>query len=84
MGLGLVRDHADFVHADPQTGASKQKQIYDLRGIFCTKLILANESDEKTADGMGWSPHQVRGIRRSYVDQRHVSVAIGERLRGSV
>ena len=53
-------------------------------GPFCTKLILAHESDEKVADVMGWSPRQVRGIRRSYVDQRHVSVAIGERLRGSL
>lgn len=79
-----VRDNADIVHVDPQTGASKKKHVHDLRGTFCTKLILENESDETIADVMGWSPQQVRGIRRSYVDQRHVSVAIGERLRGSV
>ena len=79
-----VRDHANIVHIDPQTGASKKKHVHALRGIFCTKLILANQSDEKIADVMGWSPLQVRGIRRSYVDQRHVSVAVGDRLRGSV
>lgn len=79
-----VRDHANIVHVDPETGASKKKHVHDLRGTFCTKLILAGESDEKVADVMGWSPQQVRGIRRSYVDQRHVSVAIGERLRGSL
>ena len=82
--LQPVRDHANFVHVDPETGASKKKQVHDLRGTFCTKLILANQSDETIADVMGWSPRQVRGIRRSYVDQRHVSVAIGERLRGSL
>ena len=79
-----VRDHANIVHVDQQTGASKKKHVHDLRGTFCTKLILANQSDEKIADVMGWSPQQVRGIRRSYVDQCHVSVAVGERLRDSV
>ena len=79
-----VRDHANIVHVDPETGFSRKKHVHDLRGTFCTKLNLANESDEKIADVMGWSPQQVRGIRRSYVDQRHVSVAIGERLRGSL
>ena len=79
-----VRDHARIVHVDQDTGVSKKKHVHDLRGTFCTKLILAGLSNEEAAEIMGWSPQQVRGIRRSYVDQRHVSVAIGERLRGSL
>ena len=79
-----VRDHARIVHVDQDTGASKKKHVHDLRGTFCTKLILAGLSNDELAEIMGWSPQQVRGIRRSYVDQRHVSVAIGERLRGSL
>ena len=79
-----VRDHANIVHTDPQTGATKKKHVHDLRGTFCTTLILAGLSSDEAAEIMGWSPQQVRGIRRSYVDQRHVSVAIGERLRDSL
>ncbi len=79
-----ARDQANIVRVDAETGESKTTHLHDLRGTFCTKLILAIVSHEKVADVMGWSPRQVRGIRRSHVDQRHVSVAIGEGLRGSV
>lgn len=79
-----VRDHANIVHVDPETGGTKRKHIHDLRGTFCTKLIIAGLTNQETADIMGWSPEQVAGIRRSYVDQGRVVVAIGERLRGKV
>jgi len=79
-----VRDHAGIVHIDPDTGEAKKKHIHDLRGTFCTKLILAGLTDHEAPEIMAWSPEQVAGIRRCYVDQRHVVVAIGERLRGKV
>lgn len=79
-----VRNHANIVHVDPDTGATKKKHIHDLRGTFCTKLILAGASNHEAAEVMAWSPEQVAGIRRCYVDQRHVVVAIGERLRGAL
>ena len=44
------------------------------------KLILANVTDQEAADIMGWSPDQVAGIRRVYVDQSSVIVAIDQRI----
>lgn len=55
-----------------------------MRGTFCTKLILAGLTDKEAADIMGWAPEQVAGIRRTYVDDARVVVAIGERIRGKL
>lgn len=82
--FGRVRSHANIVHIDDETGAAKAKHFHDLRGTFCTKLILGGLSDQDAAEIMAWSPEQVAGIRRTYVDRKHVVVAIGERLRGSL
>ena len=79
-----VRDAAQIFHVDAETSVSAKKHVHDLRGTFCTKLIQAGLTDSETASIMAWSPQQVAGIRRSYVDQRHVIVAIGERLKGSL
>lgn len=76
-----IRDHANIVHVDPDTGKATAKHVHDLRGTFCTALIKAGLSDEETADIMGWSREQVSGIRKTYVDQSAVIVAIGERIR---
>lgn len=76
-----IRDHAKIVHVDPETGKETAKHVHDLRGTFCTALIRAGLSDEETADIMGWSREQVSGIRKTYVDQSALIVAIGERIR---
>lgn len=61
------------------------KHLHDVRGTFATRLILAGLADAEVADVMGWSVEQVSGIRRSYVDQSQVVVAMGERSsRGGV
>jgi hypothetical protein len=78
--FGRVRDYANTVHVEPETGATKPKHIHDLRGTFCTKLIKVGLTNEEIADHMAWSPEQVAGIRRIYVDQTAVVVAIGERI----
>lgn len=75
-----VRDAAEIVHIDEETGEARRKHLHDLRGTFCTKLILAGLTDEEAADVMGWSREQVADIRRVYVDQSRVVVAIGERI----
>ncbi len=75
-----IRDAADITHHDLDTGEQKKKHLHDVRGTFCTKLILANVTDQEAADIMGWSPDQVAGIRRVYVDQSSVIVAIGQRI----
>ena len=75
-----IRDAADIAHQDLDTGEHKKKHLHDVRGTFCTKLILANVTDQEAADIMGWSPDQVAGIRRVYVDQSSVIVAIDQRI----
>lgn len=82
-----IRDQAHIVHVDPDTGEERKKHLHDVRGTFCTKLILAGIAagepltDEEVGGIMGWSPERVAGIRRTYVDQAQVVVAIGERIR---
>ncbi|MFC3175307.1 hypothetical protein ACFOD9_13685 [Novosphingobium bradum] len=80
-----VRDKAKIVHIDPHSGKAIKKHLHDVRGTFCTKLItLAKLTDQEAAGIMGWSPEQVAGIRRTYVDQGAVNVAIAARLRDSL
>ena len=79
-----VRDHAQIFFME-DAKVQRAKHIHDLRGTFCTKLFQQGLSDQEVADIMGWSPDQVRGIRRSYVDPNQLVVAISERLqRGGV
>ena len=77
-----VRDEADIVHVDPETGANTKKHLHDVRGTFCTRLLVeAGLNDVEAAGIMGWAPEKVAAIRRVYVDQSRVVVALGERLR---
>lgn len=84
-GLGgsfnRIRDAAGIVHIDAETGESKSKHLHDLRGTFCTRLITSTDlTNAEIAEVMGWSPDRVNNIRRTYVDQSHVVVAIGRRI----
>jgi integrase len=75
-----IRDAANIVHADEETGLVRKKHLHDVRGTFATRLILAGLTDEEAANVMGWSPQRIATIRRVYVDQARVVVAIGERI----
>jgi len=75
-----IRDAADIVYVDPDTGKRRKKHLHDVRGTFATRLILAGLNDTEVAEVMGWSVEQVSGIRRTYVDQSRVVVAMGERI----
>lgn len=83
-----VRDEAGIVHTDLETGQQRRKHLHDLRGTFVSKLILEASrlgkplTNHEIAEMMGWSPDQVDGIRRTYVDQGKIVVAIGDRIRG--
>jgi integrase len=85
-----IRDAANIVHVDAETGQSRKKHLHDVRGTFVSKLILEASkegkplSNQEIAELMGWSPDQVDGIRRTYVDQRKIVVAIGERIGGKL
>ena len=75
-----MRDPAGTVHVDRETAQVRKKHLHDVRRTFATRLILAGLNDQEIAEIMGWSIEQVVGIRRTYVDQHRVFVAIGERI----
>lgn len=75
-----IRDAAGIAHVDEETGERRLKHLHDVRGTFATRLILNGLSDKDVADVMGWSVETVSTIRRVYVDQARVVVAIGERI----
>jgi integrase len=76
-----VRDEADIVHIDPESGERTKKHLHDVRGTFCTRLLLEGKlTDVQAAEVMGWAPERVGMIRSIYVDQSKLVIAIGERL----
>lgn len=82
--IGKVRDAAGIAYVDPDNGERRKKHLHDARGTFATRLIRAVKiSDEEVADIMGWSPAEVVRIRRAYVDQTSVMIAIGQRIAGA-
>lgn len=77
-----IRDEADIVHVDDDSGKRIKKHLHDVRGTFCTRLLNdAGLSDVEAAGIMGWSTDRVATIRQVYVDQTSVVVALGERLK---
>lgn len=63
---------------------NRAEGVSTVRGMFGTKLFIAGHTDQDVAAVMAWLPSQAAGIRRSYVDQSHINVAMGRRLRGSL
>lgn len=78
--FNLIRDAANIVHVDEETGDVRKKHLHDVRGTFATRLILAGLTDQEAAEVMGWATERVANIRRVYVDQARVVVAIGQRI----
>jgi integrase len=75
-----IRDAAGVIHAS-DGDEPKRKHLHDVRGTFVTKLMLTTDlSDKEIADVMAWSPERVGTIRRVYVDDTSVVVALGERI----
>lgn len=58
------------------------QRFHDCRGTFATELMLPPVSftDRQIVDTIGWSEASVARIRKFYVDQARVVVALGERL----
>ena len=82
-----VRDLAGIVHASEEVDngrlatTTRKKHLHDVRGTFCTMLLTQCDlTDREAADIMGWSPERVGNIRRVYVDQHQVVVALGKRI----
>ena len=79
-----VREPGDIADIDEDTGTRGAKHLHPVRGTFATKLMTETAlSDQQIADIMGWAPDKVACIRRVYVDQSSVIMAIGERIKRS-
>ncbi|NYT43143.1 tyrosine-type recombinase/integrase [Sphingomonas sp. R-74633] len=79
-GFSQIKREAGIVHVDDE-GNERPKHLHDVRGTFCTMLLTEWDcTDEEAADIMGWSPARVGQIRKVYVDQKAVVVALGARI----
>jgi integrase len=79
--FGEVRNAAAIVHVDDETGEQTYKRLHDVRGTFATHLCVETDlSDKEIGEIMSWSPERIGNIRRRYVDQSSVIVAIGARI----
>ncbi|UAK24377.1 tyrosine-type recombinase/integrase [Sphingomonas nostoxanthinifaciens] len=59
----------------------RPKHLHDCRGTFVTKLCRAGLTDREIADAAAWSPQSVATIRKFYVDDAAVVVALSKRMR---
>ncbi|KKC24900.1 tyrosine-type recombinase/integrase [Sphingomonas sp. SRS2] len=59
----------------------RRKHLHDCRGTFVTHLCRAGLTDEEIANIAAWSVESVSRIRRTYVDDAAVVVALSERIR---
>lgn len=77
-----VRDHAGIIDpGDPELGIPpRKKHLHDCRGTFVTKLCRARLTDEEIGKVVAWAPENVANIRRTYVDDAAVVVALSERI----
>ncbi len=72
------------IERDPRRGEVRiAKRLHDLRGTFATKLMTKTGhplTDREIANLMGWSETQVGDIRKRYVDEKAIVVALARRL----
>lgn len=73
--FGEARDKANIRHMD-----GREKHLHDCRGTFVTHLCRAGLTDKEIADVVAWSPENVSSVRRHYVDDASVVVALAERI----
>lgn len=57
-----------------------ERHIHDLRGTFCTMLILRGLTDDQVAMVMGWIAKRVAAVRARYVNEERVIISLAERL----
>lgn len=81
--FGEVRTRAGIVHIE-QGEEPRAKHLHDCRGTFVTHLCRAGLTNEEVGNIAAWSPANVERIRRTYVDDAAVVVAIGRRINKAV
>lgn len=80
-----ANDGKGIVHPGEFDEPDRAKTLHDLRGTFATKLMTlpgGSLTDDQIATIMGWSTAQVAAIRKRYVDEAAIVVAIGKRITG--
>lgn len=77
-----IRDHAGITFTE-RGEKPRPKHLHDLRGTFVTMLCRVGLTDEEVGNIVAWSPQNVASIRRTYVDDAAVVVAIGKRIQAS-
>ena len=58
----------------------RAKHLHDTRGTFITRLCRTDLTDVEIANIVAWSPENVARVRRIYVDDAAVVVALSERI----
>jgi integrase len=83
QAVNQVRDEAKIVQpADTAAGTpERKKHLHDCRGTYVTHLCRAGLTNEEIANIAAWSVDSVDRIRRTYVDDAAVVVALSERIR---
>jgi hypothetical protein len=81
--FGEVRTHARIVHKEAGE-PDRPKHLHDVRGTFVTHLCRAGLTDEEIANIVAWSPQNVARIRRTYVDDAAVVVALSRRINAEI
>lgn len=71
---------AGIVHVSDEGGAPKAKHLHDCRGTFVTHLVRVRLTNEEIARIVAWSPDNVDRVRRIYVDDAAVIVALADRI----
>lgn len=86
QAVNQIRDHAKIVQpANPDLGEpERKKHLHDCRGTYVTHLCRAGLTDEEIANIVAWSKENVARIRRTYVDDATVVVALSERIKRAV
>lgn len=81
----LANEKKGIVHPGEFEEPDRAKTLHDLRGTFATKLMTlpgGSLTDDQIATIMGWTTGQVAAIRKRYVDEAAIVVAIGKRIAG--
>jgi integrase len=58
----------------------RSKHLHDCRSTFVTHLCRGGLTDEEIGNIVAWSPQNVARVRRIYVDDARVVVALAERI----
>ena len=80
--ITAIRNQAGIIEpADEELGLpARAKHLHDCRGTFVTHQCRQRLSDREIADIVAWSEQNVSSIRRRYVDDAAVIVALGRRI----